>query len=83
MTSSLHRTPLLAALHKQDAASTAVVNASGASFSYGTLLYDIARARHDLLNSMGDKPNLAGERIGFLMENGYNFVGKLYVCAPQ
>lgn len=63
-------------LHEQDASSTAIVNQStGAVFSYGSLLRDIARARQALLKSVGDKP-LTGERIGFLVENGYGYVGK-------
>lgn len=74
MSYELHRTPLLQALYEQDASYTAVVNHwSGATFTYGSLLRDIARARKELLKS---KPDITGERIGFLVENGYSFVGK-------
>ncbi|KAH8742779.1 hypothetical protein F5883DRAFT_656389 [Diaporthe sp. PMI_573] len=74
MSASLHRSPLFKVLNEQDASSIAVVNQStGIVFSYGTLLRDIARARHALLRSCGDR-SLAGERIGFIVENGYGFV---------
>lgn len=74
MPASLHESPLLALLKEQDAASIAVINhATGAAFTYGSLFRDIARAQHALVESCGGK-SLAGERIGFIVENGYGFV---------
>lgn len=75
MSASLHRTPLLKVLSEQDASSIAIVNqSSGTAFSYGSLLRDATRVRHRLLKSVGDR-SLAGERIGFIVENGYGYVG--------
>jgi hypothetical protein len=75
MSANIHRTPLLKALYEQDASSIAIIDqSSGAAFSYGLLIHDITRARYGLLKSVGDKP-LAGERIGFIVENGYGYVG--------
>lgn len=77
MSASLHRTPLLKVLNEQDVSSVAVVNHStGTAFSYGSLLRDVARARDALLKSY-DHKSLAGERIGFIVENGYSFVGTI------
>ncbi|KAF3402484.1 Acyl-CoA synthetase family member 3 [Talaromyces pinophilus] len=74
MSASLHRTPLLKVLSEQDASSIAIVNqSSGTAFSYGSLLRDVARARHRLLKCVGDR-SLAGERIGFIVENGYGYI---------
>ncbi|KAH7325543.1 AMP-binding enzyme [Stachybotrys elegans] len=74
MQASLQRTPLLKLINEQDPSSIAIVNhSSGTAFSYGSLIRDVARARHALLQSVGDK-SLAGERIGFIVENGYGFV---------
>lgn len=76
MPADIHKTPLFEALRQQDPSSTAVVNQStGASFSYGSLLCDVARARAALKESTGNR-SLAGERIGFIVENGYSFTGK-------
>jgi hypothetical protein len=77
MAASLHRTPLLSTFGQQDVSSTAIINQfSGASFPYGSLLRDIARARQGFLTAVGGKSDLAGERIGFIVENGYSYVGK-------
>ncbi|EFQ35743.1 AMP-binding enzyme [Colletotrichum graminicola] len=74
MMASLCRTPLFKVLSEADASSVAIVNQStGTVFSYRSLIRDVARARHALLESVGDK-SLTGQRIGFIVENGYGFV---------
>ena len=89
MSASLHLTPLLKALNEPDASSIAIVSQNtGVAFSYGSLLRDVARARYALLQSVDGK-SLAGQRIGFIVENGYSFVGmrdspcKMHFVAPS
>lgn len=75
MPARLHSTPLLKILDEQDASSIAIVHQNtGTAFSYGSLVRDVAVARNALMESTGNK-SLAGERIGFIVENGYSFVG--------
>jgi len=75
MAISVQRSAFLEAIQKHNPSSTAVVNhENGTSFSYGTLLHDIACAKERLVCSHG-KNSLAGERVAFLVENGYDYVG--------
>lgn len=72
----LQQTAILKAIRGQDPSSTAVVNnLSGASFTYGSLLQDIAQARLGFLKAINGNFDIAGERIAFLVESGYSFVG--------
>jgi hypothetical protein len=71
----LQRSAFLEAIQKHNPSSTAVVNHdNGTTFSYGTLLHDIACAKEQLARSHS-KNGLAGERVAFLVENGYDYVG--------
>ncbi|KAI9149929.1 AMP-binding enzyme [Paramyrothecium foliicola] len=75
MAAKLCRTPIFEALSEQDSSSTAIVNhVSGASFSYGSLLRDIAQTKYRLLEDIGENSDIAGKRIAFLVENGYGYV---------
>lgn len=75
MTSSLPHTPLFQALSQHDRKATAIVHSgSSRSFTYGSLLQDIASAKARLQQIASGK-SLAGERIAFLAENGYDYVG--------
>lgn len=75
MASSLPRLPVLEAISKHDPESTAVVHClSGRSFRYGELLPDVAQARERLFAATGTS-DLRGQRIAFLVENGYDYVG--------
>lgn len=75
MAISVQRSAFLEAIQNHNPSSTAVVNHdSGTSYSYGTLLRDIACAKERLVCSHG-KNSLAGERVAFLVENGYDYVG--------
>ena len=49
-------------------------SASSRSFTYGNLVADVLRAKQELLAKAGDT-GLAGERIPFLIENSYDYVG--------
>ena len=77
---ALQRSALFDAIlgHKHD--STAVVHSiSGRSFTYGSLLHDVVMAKERLLEKTGKyEKGLAGERIAFLIENSYDYVGAHY-----
>jgi acyl-CoA synthetase (AMP-forming)/AMP-acid ligase II len=76
MLSTLPRLPILEAVAGHDPDSTAVVHSlSGRRFTYGELLGDVSRTRDKLRDAAGGK-HLAGERVAFLIENSYDYVGK-------
>lgn len=77
MAAALQRSAFFEAIRKHDPSSTAVVNFdSGVAFSYGSLLCDVSRAKERLLQETGkDESGIAGERIAFMVENGYDYVG--------
>ena len=67
--------PIFQAIQKHDPESIAIIHSeSGRTFTYGGLLYDVAQAKERLLQTANGKP-LSGERIAFLAENGYDYVG--------
>lgn len=77
MASSLPSTPIFKALSSHDPKSVAVIHsASQRTFTYGNLLHDVAAAKAQLA-SIGGNKSLAGERIAFLAEHGYDYVGKI------
>jgi hypothetical protein len=75
----LPRTPLFEAIKSHDPESSAVIHSlSGRQFSYESLLTDVAIAKQRLANDAGrDADALQGERIAFLVENSYDYVGAL------
>lgn len=76
MASTLPRLPIFEAVAKHDPESTAVIHSlSGRTFKYGELLGDVRRAR-DRLREASGRENLDGERIAFLVENSYDYVGE-------
>lgn len=77
---TLQRSAFLEAIQKHDPQSTAVVHSlSGRSFTYGSLLRDVSAAKERLLSATGkNESNIVGERIAFLVENGYDYVGAVY-----
>jgi hypothetical protein len=75
MASTLPRLPIFEAIKKHDAHSTAVVHGlSGRSFTYGELVNDVAAAK-DKLQRNTNGQSAEGQRISFLVENGYDYVG--------
>ncbi|KAK0252650.1 hypothetical protein B0A54_13808 [Friedmanniomyces endolithicus] len=78
----LQRSPFLEAIQKHDPHSTAIVHSlSGRSFTYGSILQDVAAAKERLLQTTGkDENGIVGERIAFLVENGYDYVVTLLSC---
>jgi malonyl-CoA/methylmalonyl-CoA synthetase len=84
MASTLPQLPVFEALARHNPKSTVVVHsASGRKFTYGELLSDVAEGKERLLKEGEGK--LVGERIAFLVENSYDYVGALnslpfYIC---
>jgi len=79
----IQRSVFFEAIQKHDPSTTAVINhASGAIFSYGTLLRDVARAKETLLQKT-ERDNIAGERVAFLIDNEYNYVGMEFRFPPS
>ncbi|PSR82050.1 AMP-binding enzyme-domain-containing protein [Coniella lustricola] len=70
----LPRLPVFEAIASHDPASTAVVHSvSQRTFTYGELLGDVSRARDQLLQK-AEREDIEGERVAFLVENGYDYV---------
>jgi malonyl-CoA/methylmalonyl-CoA synthetase len=75
MASTLPKLPIFEALKSHDPKSTAIVHyPSGRNFTYGELIHDIADAAESL-KGKAEGQALPGERIAFLVENGYDYVG--------
>ncbi|MCJ1312735.1 hypothetical protein MMC25_006411 [Agyrium rufum] len=71
---ALPRVTLFEAIEKHDPESTAVIHSlSRRSFKYGGLLGDVARASQKLKDE-AKGADLSGQRIAFLVENGYDYV---------
>jgi malonyl-CoA/methylmalonyl-CoA synthetase len=72
---ALPKFPLFDAISKHDPNSTVVAHCiSGRSFKYGELLPDVCRAREQIYEAAG-KTDIRGERVAFLVENSYDYVG--------
>lgn len=90
--STLPNLPLFHALKDHDPARVAVVHsASARAFTYGNLVADVLGAKGRLLQVQnggqgyggGDSAGITGERVAFLVENSYDYVGIspfLYLC---
>jgi acyl-CoA synthetase (AMP-forming)/AMP-acid ligase II len=78
--STLPNTHIFRALQNHDPDSLAVIHsASERSFTYGSLIGDVARAKDDLERKAATAQGpLAGERIAFLAENSYDYVGTVF-----
>jgi hypothetical protein len=75
MTSTLPRLPIFEAIASHDPESTVVIHSrSGRKFKYGELLGDVADAKDRLLREAGGA-SIGGQRIAFLVENSYDYVG--------
>ncbi|KIW12398.1 hypothetical protein PV08_09675 [Exophiala spinifera] len=74
MASTLPSSPIFESIARHDPRSPAIIHsASDRTFCYGSLLHDVAAAKDTLTTLANGKP-LAGERIAFLAENGYDYV---------
>lgn len=83
--STLPNLPLFRALKDHDSSSLAVVHsASSRSFTYGNLVADVLQAKERLLGSVGGRQDsLSGERVAFLAENSYDYVGTVSLLCPR
>lgn len=80
MASTLPALPLFHAIAVHDPQSTAVVHCtSGRTFSYGNLLQDVADAKDRLRKAAGPQA-VQGQRVAFLVENGYDYVGATWLA---
>ncbi|CAJ2500522.1 Uu.00g033750.m01.CDS01 [Anthostomella pinea] len=71
---TLPRLPIFDAISRHDPRSPAVVQClSGRTFNYGELLPDVCRVREEIYKVAG-RSDIRGERIAFLIENGYDYV---------
>ena len=75
MAIKLPRSVLFEALRRHDQASTAVIDSASGQITYASLLQDISSFKHQLLKEIG-KDDISGERAAFIVENGYNYVGR-------
>ncbi len=72
---TLPRLPVFNAIAGHDPNSFVVVHClSGRTFRYGELLPDVCRAR-DRIYAAAGKSDIRGERVAFLVENSYDYVG--------
>ncbi len=75
MASTLPNLEIFQAIAKHDPDLTAVIHSvSGCRFTYGELLGDVAKMK-DELHAAAGKDSIDGERVAFLVENSYDYVG--------
>lgn len=78
----LPRKPIFREISKHDPTSIAVIQSDdGKTFTYGDLLKDVAASKQSMLESSKLK-TLEGERVAFLVENGYDYVGRHTIIVP-
>lgn len=77
MAPTLQRSAFFEAIQKHNAQSPSIVHSkSRRTFKYGSLLHDVAAAKERLLQQTGkDERSIVGERVAFLAENSYDYVG--------
>lgn len=81
MASTLPRLPIFESIASHDPQSSAVIHStSGRRFTYGELLDDVADAKEKLQASACGRAT-DGERIAFLAENSYDYVGAITVMS--
>ncbi|KAK4927461.1 hypothetical protein LTR28_012001, partial [Elasticomyces elasticus] len=74
---TLPNSPFFSAITSHDPESTAIVHSlSGRTFDYGSLVRDVAEAKKQLVRDAGkeESGSLDGERVAFILENGYDYV---------
>ena len=80
MASTFPDLPVFRAIASHDPKSTAVIHAkSHRSFTYGELLKDVEGAKiklyHQLKHAIRDNEKVGGQRVAFMVENSYDYVG--------
>lgn len=81
-TLTLPKLPIFEAIASHNPQSTAVVHClSRRTFKYGEILPDVCRTRDRILDAAGTT-DIRGERVAFLIENGYDYVGMNSTIQP-
>ena len=79
MASTFPDLPIFKAIASHDPQSTAIIHSkSGRRFTYGELLKNVEDAKtklHSHLLIGSSEESIGGQRIAFLVENGYDYVG--------
>lgn len=74
--------PLFRAIQAHDPDSLAVLHSSSCrSFTYGNLVADVLRSKERLAQT--GQASVVGERIAFLAENSYDYVGRYLYLVPR
>lgn len=82
--STLPDIPLFRALQRHDPSSTAVVHSkSRRSFTYGNLVGDVVQAKEQLASKVSGAGDLSGQRVAFLAENSYDYVGTVSLAPSE
>lgn len=83
MASTFPDPPIFRAIASHDPESTAIVHSkSNRRFTYGDLLRDVEDAKIKLYRQLkiASPGPVGGQRVAFLVENGYDYVGAKYMC---
>lgn len=80
MASTFPDLPIFRAIASHDPKSTAIIHSrSERKFTYGELLKDVEGAKITLYNQLksasAEGDSRGGQRVAFLVENGYDYVG--------
>ena len=80
MASTFPDLPIFRAIAGHDPKSTAIIHSgSDRKFTYGNLLKDVEGAKITLYNQLrsasAENESIGGQRVAFLVENSYDYVG--------
>ena len=80
MASTFPNLPIFQAIASHDPNRVAVIHSkSNRTFTYGQLLTDVEGAKiqlyHRLKDATRDGEPIGGQRVAFLVENGYDYIG--------
>jgi malonyl-CoA/methylmalonyl-CoA synthetase len=85
MASTFPDLPIFRAISSHDPQSTAIIHSkSNRTFTYGELLKDVEDAKIKLYSQLKktSPESIGGQRVAFLVENGYDYVGANYGISP-
>ena len=87
MASTFPDLPIFRAIAAHDPRSTAIVHSkSNRRFTYGELLKDVESAKIKLYGqlkaSIRENESIGGQRVAFLVENSYDYVGAIEFEIP-
>jgi malonyl-CoA/methylmalonyl-CoA synthetase len=81
MASTFPDLPIFRAIASHEPESTAIIHSrSNRRFTYGGLLKDVEDAKIKLYRQLkaASPDSIGGQRVAFLVENGYDYVGAKY-----